>query len=508
MARPVAVLGLIMAALVAAAPARADERDRATIDRVDVRPSPIHGLARIRALVSATTLQGARIPEAGKPQVTVKVGGERRPALLGFAALGEVELNLVIVVATTDVFRDHLDRVREAIDVGLLTPLEKLGPSRVRVAILGYGERTLGQKSVGTIAAARAALARLTVDEVTPEVALVAAIAEATTLATKTKPKAAGAMQRTAIVIVSDGDGIPAEPEARAKVTKVAEAAGKKNVRIHALGFSPSQARRPLLNLGELSKQSGGTFRWVQTVEGFAVATEQLVDQLARQYVVTALVAPSELEDQKLAVTIDNGGVPLTTAALRLPPPTCAKEVCDPNAYCVRGECVPHARQPKAGALRWLLLGLGGGLGLVALGFGGRAVARQRRSPRPAAIAPAVGPGLSGAPAAPMAPAPAPAAPPGGPVLIVMSGPEAGRQIPLHHGFALGKAPDNHLSLAHDGTASGHHAQITFDGAAWVLTDLGSTNGSFANGNRITTVRLFPGMTLRLGSTDLRFWQA
>jgi hypothetical protein len=98
--------------------------------------------------------------------------------------------------------------------------------------------------------------------------------------------------------------------------------------------------------------------------------------------VVTALVAPSELEDQKLAVTIDNGGVPLTTAALRLPPPTCAKEVCDPNAYCVRGECVPHARQPKAGALRWLLIGLGGGLGLVALGFGGRAVARRRRSPR------------------------------------------------------------------------------------------------------------------------------
>ena len=502
MARLVAVLGLIMAALVAAAPARADERDRAIIDRVDVRPSPVHGLARIRALVSATTLQGARIPESGKPQVTLKVGGERRPALLGFAALGEVELNLVIVVATTDVFRDHLDRVREAIDVGLLTPLEKLGPSRVRVAVLGYGERTLGQKSVGTVAAARAALARLSVDEVTPEVALVAAVAEATTLATKTRPKAAGAMQRTAIVIVSDGDGIPAEPEARAKVTKVGEAAGKKGVRIHALGFSPSQARRPLLNLGELSKQSGGTFRWVQTVEGFAVATEQLIDQLTRQYVLTALVAPSELEDQKLAVTIDNAGTPLTTAAMRLPPPTCAKEVCDPNSYCVRGECVRHARQPKAGALRWLLIGLGGGLRLVALGFGGRALSRQRRVPRPPPMT------QPGAPVPGVAPTPAPIAPPGGPVLIVMSGPEAGRQIPLHHGFALGKAPDNHLSLAHDGTASGHHAQITFDGAAWVLTDLGSTNGSFANGNRITTVRLFPGMTLRLGSTDLRFWQA
>jgi len=107
-----------------------------------------------------------------------------------------------------------------------------------------------------------------------------------------------------------------------------------------------------------------------------------------------------------------------------------------------------------------------------------------------------------------MAAAPPPVAvAPGGPVLIVMSGPEAGRQVPLHHGFTLGKAPGHHLSLAHDGTASSNHAQITFDGQAWTLTDLGSTNGTFANGNRVTSVRLFPGMTVRLGSTDLRFWQ-
>ena len=64
-----------------------------------------------------------------------------------------------------------------------------------------------------------------------------------------------------------------------------------------------------------------------------------------------------------------------------------------------------------------------------------------------------------------------------------------------------------HASSIINGTASSNHAQITFDGQAWTLTDLGSTNGTFANGNRVTTVRLFPGMTVRLGSTDVRFWQ-
>lgn len=497
MVRSVAVLGLIVAAL--CAPAHGDPRDRALVDKVDVRPSPLFGLARVRALVSATTLQGERIPEGGKPSLTLKIGGERKPAVLGYAALGDVELNLVIVVATTDAFGGSLDRIREALDEGLLKPLEKLGSSRVRVGVIGYGERTIGQKSVGSIAAARAALGRLSADDVTPEVALVPAINEAIALAAKTKPKSKDAILRTAVVIVSDGDGIVKEQ--RADVTKAGLTAAKRGVRIHALGFSPTQARRPLLNLGELSKQSGGTFRWVQTPEGFATATRQLVDQLARQYVLTAMVAPEELEGQKLAVAVDNAGHTLTTESVRLPEPTCAKELCDPDSYCALGECVRHARRPSGGVLRWLLIGLGVALGAVGAGLGVRALARRRgATPRPA-------PGPAAMPTAPAAPAAAAPAP-GGPVLIALSGPDAGRQIPIHHGFTLGKAPDNHLSLAHDGTASGHHANLTFDGQTWTLTDLGSTNGTFANGNRIVQVRLFPGMTLRLGSTEFRFWQA
>ena len=111
-----------LVAAVAARPAVAGERDHALIDKVDVRPSPINGLARVRALVSATELQGARIPQEGKPDLTVKLGGAKIPFAWGVAAQAEVELDVVLVVATTDAFAGSLDAIRDALGAGLLTP--------------------------------------------------------------------------------------------------------------------------------------------------------------------------------------------------------------------------------------------------------------------------------------------------------------------------------------------------------------------------------------------------
>ena len=51
----------------------------------------------------------------------------------------------MLVVATTDAFAGSLETIREALDVGLLTPLEKRGP-RVQIAVIGYGNTTDGQK--------------------------------------------------------------------------------------------------------------------------------------------------------------------------------------------------------------------------------------------------------------------------------------------------------------------------------------------------------------------------
>ena len=498
--RSVALLALL-ASIVVAPTARADKRDKALVDKVEVRPSPVFGLARIRALVSATELQGARIPRDGKPALTVKLGGAKVPFVWGLSAQAEVELDAVLVIATTDVFAQDLDAIRERLDAGLLTPLEKLGATRVQLAVIGYGENTTQQKRLGPVAAARTAMKALEADDATPAVALATAVSDAVSLASRTRPKQVGVMQRPVVIVVSDGDGIALED--RPALTKIGVDAGKKGVRIHALGFSPTKARKPLLTLGELARQSGGTFRWIQEMEGWGTALDQLVEQLTNQYVLTLLGPIDEVSGRKLEVSIDHAGDKLEAPDVKLPPVKCGKEVCEANQYCVRAECVAHRTRKGGGPLKLILIIVGALIAVVGGGLGARAILQRRgASPRQARPLPMATAAVAG-----VAPAPVVAAPPGGPVLIVMSGPEANRQIPLHHGFTLGKAPGSHLSLAHDGTASTNHAQITFDGQTWSLTDLGSTNGTFANGNRVTTVQLYPGITLRLGSTELRFWQ-
>jgi len=59
--------------------------------------------------------------------------------------------------------------------------------------------------------------------------------------------------------------------------------------------------------------------------------------------------------------------------------------------------------------------------------------------------------------------------------------------------------------LPDDAALSTRHAQITQQRGAYVLEDLGSTNGTFVNGERITKTVLRDGDLLRLGNTQLKF---
>ena len=87
----------------------------------------------------------------------------------------------------------------------------------------------------------------------------------------------------------------------------------------------------------------------------------------------------------------------------------------------------------------------------------------------------------------------------------MLSGPRTGQRIPLQNGFTIGKAPGSHL-LLDDGYTSSTHAQIGMDPAGNCrLYDRGSTNGTFVNGVRVTEVALDHGMSVRIGSTELRF---
>ena len=69
--------------------------------------------------------------------------------------------------------------------------------------------------------------------------------------------------------------------------------------------------------------------------------------------------------------------------------------------------------------------------------------------------------------------------------------------------ITFGRSADNTVSLSDD-YASGHHCRVTRDGKNWRLEDVGSTNGTFVKGNRISSVvRLKSGSRFTVGSTEI-----
>ncbi|MFQ3683883.1 FHA domain-containing protein [Roseiflexus sp.] len=89
--------------------------------------------------------------------------------------------------------------------------------------------------------------------------------------------------------------------------------------------------------------------------------------------------------------------------------------------------------------------------------------------------------------------------------LVCIRGPLMGREFDLgDQPFALGRAADNHIIIASP-RASRHHAQIRREGAAFVLYDLGSGNGTLVNGQRIQRALLQPGDLIDIGDEVFRF---
>src|SRR4051794_23967708 len=70
----------------------------------------------------------------------------------------------------------------------------------------------------------------------------------------------------------------------------------------------------------------------------------------------------------------------------------------------------------------------------------------------------------------------------------------------------VGKAAENGVALEHDPTASHLHAVLERFPAGWCVTDLGSSNGTWVNGERIWSAqRLRHGDEIRVGQTRLIF---
>jgi predicted component of type VI protein secretion system len=84
--------------------------------------------------------------------------------------------------------------------------------------------------------------------------------------------------------------------------------------------------------------------------------------------------------------------------------------------------------------------------------------------------------------------------------LVIQQGPNVGSAYPLRSPIvAIGRSADNQVVLD-DTEVSRHHARLTWQGNAYMLEDLGSANGTWVNGARITSpVLLRPGDSIGLG---------
>jgi hypothetical protein len=534
-----ALLVLLARPAVAPADDTAPASYRAVIDRVELEPASIGGL-RLRVELSALALGGQLLDLSDPRSIKLMVGGSKLDAPYSLGAYGATgaDTAIVVVLQANMAYAETLPSILATLDDIVLSAL----PDRTQVAIVSYGDGT-GTAKLGTVKAARTRLAQVSQDNTASEPALIDTLERALLLLKKARTNPEGRRLRKMIVVIGDGRDRSGD---RDRVTQLGQRADKQGVRIHTFGYAPSNVRRPLLTLGELSKRSYGTFRWVRAggIESWSPAFQQLRDEILRQYVLTYyLPADAEISGKRLKI-VTVGRTEATSNELRIPEAACGRDPC--AGYCVDAVCVIGQNAQSRGVLGWILLVGGIAVGAIAvlwlIGF----VLHRRQGPAPFVPGQPMGQPAPGQPGqfgqfpqgqpvpgpwppgqlppgfVPVPPAKpkgkkakagkpprdqpvAPPAPVAGPALLVLSGPRTGERIPLLNGFTIGKAPTSNLVLD-DGYTSSQHAQVGIDHMGNCrLYDRNSTNGTFANGVRITEVVLDHGMSVRIGSTELRF---
>ena len=92
-------------------------------------------------------------------------------------------------------------------------------------------------------------------------------------------------------------------------------------------------------------------------------------------------------------------------------------------------------------------------------------------------------------------------------VLIGMSAEVKGKNYDVvRDKTTIGRNSTNLIVIEHP-TVSGRHCQITHAGKRYTLTDLGSTNGTFVNGEPVAERALRDGDVVSLGGLELTFRQ-
>ncbi len=378
-----------------------------------------------------------------------------------------------------------LDRVKDA-----LHQLLESMPPKSRVLVIDYGGDVTPHPPFRPATSAGGAVDDLSPDDESGDLVMVNAVKAALLELNKPRPDEAVPARRL-IVVVSDGLNSTMD---RKTFRLLGEAASKSHVPIHTIAYSPNDERGPLLNLGEISKLSNGTFRWARNADALHDQIETLADELNKQYVLTFNTSLSSLEGKRFTLSVED---------------------LDSNVL-VYGADIKAPRNFAWGF--WLIILAG------VLAVGGAIVVVVTRPKKRFATTRV--PGASVGPAAqmrsPVAPqqqaprqtghqpiqpiaVPAARAPSRG-VVVVASGGLSGQRFVLGPTpITVGKGPSN-IQITDDPTVSTRHAQLYQAGADFVVADLGSTNGTFVNNQRVTQpTRLGDGDLVRFGNTQIKF---
>jgi pSer/pThr/pTyr-binding forkhead associated (FHA) protein len=87
--------------------------------------------------------------------------------------------------------------------------------------------------------------------------------------------------------------------------------------------------------------------------------------------------------------------------------------------------------------------------------------------------------------------------------LVATDGPLAGQRFTIAGAIELGRESAQ-VPMSFDGNASRRHARVEVSGPSINVSDLGSTNGTFLNGQRITNAIAKNGDILKVGATNFR----
>jgi len=91
-------------------------------------------------------------------------------------------------------------------------------------------------------------------------------------------------------------------------------------------------------------------------------------------------------------------------------------------------------------------------------------------------------------------------------LVVIAAGDQEFARYPVVPGTVLGRYAGCPVDLSADALVSRRHARLDCQAGQWMITDLGSGNGTFVNGYPVTSHALRHGDEVRVGNTRMRFY--